>query len=225
MSLRTLSWLLLALVACGKQAPPPTAAPSPTPGPPLAAEEGPMLAEAPPPPRPTSNVDLGATITLADGTTTQGRVVRVERGRDWYAEEGWVDVPEKLSLTLEGNGTIIDAPWSDISSVDIRYGGTDEIDCQYDSGYAPYMYMCVLRTRSTATTTDGRTWEVSSRHRWRFTFRDGTETEFHANKLPVREQDVPRPGMATENHEMYRRLQKQVLDEASRAVTHLELRP
>jgi hypothetical protein len=155
----------------------------------------------------------------------QGRVVRVERGQDWYAEEGWLDTPNKLTLTLEGNGTALDAPWPDITSVHIRYGGTDEIDCQYDSRYTPYMYMCVLRTRSSATTTDGRTWEVSSRHRWRFTFEDGTEAEFFANKLPVREQDVPRPGMASENHEMYRRLQKQVLEEASRAVTHLELRP
>jgi len=171
------------------------------------------------------NIDLGATVTFADGTRTEGRLIRVERTKDWYGEEGWVDTPQKLTLALEGNGTALDAPWTDISSVDIRYGGADEIDCQYDSGYAPYMYMCVLRTRSTATTTDGRTWEVSSRHRWRFTFADGTETEFYANKLPVREQDVPRPGMATENHEMYRRLQKQVLDEASHAVTHLELRP
>jgi hypothetical protein len=160
-----------------------------------------------------SNADFTVAITYADGSSDKGKVVRVERSEDWYGDDGFGD--GDLNLTLEGNGTEKQVPWTEIARVDITYGGLEEVDCSYDSAYDPAMYMCVLRTTSKAKTRDGKTWDVAVRHKWRFVLEGGGLAEFWVYKLPARRQEEPgaESGLnATEQEtRLYDELQKELL--------------
>jgi hypothetical protein len=158
----------------------------------------------------------------------QGHVIRVERGDDWYAETGWTDTPGKLTVTLEGNGTEVDKTWGEIQSIDIRYGARAEVDCLYESQFTPWMYTCTLPTTSTVKARDGSTWTAGSRHKWRFVFDDGTSTEFYVNKLPQREQDTEEVQLDDpdpENHELYAKIQGEVIAASQVAPTRIVISP
>ena len=206
--------LLITAAGCGKKAAPapataptPAAVEAPAPPPPPAEPEEPAEPEPP-----ASNADFNATITMADGTSKSGHVMRVERGSDWYAEDGWTDETSKLTLTVESDSTMQDVTWDKLKSVDIKYGGRDAIDCQYDSTFTPWMYMCVIRTTTTARDTAGKSWRITTRNKWRFTFDDGSTTEFYAYKLPIRRQDTKTMGLdSVENYELYGELQAEAV--------------
>jgi len=171
-----------------------------------------------------SNTSFKASMTFADGHHVEGTVIRVERGEDVFAEKGWVDKATKLLVELEGNGTAADKPWTDISTLDIKYGARGDVDCLYESEFAPWMYTCTLKTTSTAKTVDGKTWEVTGRHKWKFTLSDGQVVEFFAYKLPARRQDSEQGGPGseeTENAKLYAELQAEVVEAAKKSLTKL----
>ncbi len=186
-------------------------------------------AEPEPEPELPSNADFNATITHADGSTAKGHVKRVERSEGWYGEKGWTDKAVKLTVTLEGNGTEIEAEWKDIKTVGVKYGSVDDIDCQFDSEYTPIMYMCVLKSTGTVSHADGKTWTAGSRHKWRFTFNDGRVEEFWIKKLPEREQEAGNAEIgdgSEQNFALYEKLQKRVAEKArTSAVTKIEITP
>lgn len=206
--------LLLALAACSKKAPEPAAEPAPPPPPPPPpAEPAPEPMEDPAVSGSRPNADFTAAITFANAQQVKAQVVRIERSEDWYGEKGWTAEASKLTVTLEGGGTEIEAAWTDISRIDITYKEKADIDCQYDSSYTPTMYMCVLPTTTKVKTKDGKMWEAASLHKWRFTFADGQKEEFWIKKVTVREQEeeVPSLGTVTENTELYLRLQNELM--------------
>lgn len=217
--------LLLLAVACGPKAPPD---PGPDPGPEPIPEPDPVPDPAPhpdPDPQPptASNADFEVTFSLADGTVAQGRVIRVERTEDWYGEEGWTSDPAEIELELEGPGTL---SWDEVAAIDIRYAGSQDASCMYDSSYDPLMYLCVLPTESTALTRDGERHAVADRHRWRFTFEDDRQVAFYVHKLPVRAQDEAAAGIdLTENPAMYEQLLTRLADEKARAPSKIVLSP
>lgn len=201
-----------------KKDPAPVAAPPPAAAAPAPAPEPEPEPEPPPPAR---NADFKVSITHADGTVKSGRVVRIERGQDRYGDEGWLDSGSKLSVSLDSAGAEVDRPWADIVSIDVKYGTKADIDCTYDSSFTPWMYICTLKTTSTAKTTDGKVYAAVSRYKWRFTFEDDSTEEFFLSRLPTRKQD---PGPSDfENTALYVELQPAVLAEAQRAITRIAI--
>lgn len=216
--MRTLLPVVVALTltaGCGKKSPAPAADTTPAVTEPAPPPPPPEPEPEPEPEPPKANADFNATLTMADGTTKSGHVKRVERGIDWYAEDGWTDDGDDLVVSLESGSDLVERPWSDIDVITIAYGGRDGIDCQYDSGYTPWMYMCVLRTTTKAKTTDGKSWSATTRNRWKFTFDDDSTAEFYVYKLPERQQDDKTMGLdSVENYDLYGTLQAKVLETA-----------
>ena len=170
-------------------------------------EVSPTVEEAPPPP-PEPNADFQATLVFADGTTKQGTWSVLSESSDWYAEDGWVDSGSKADLlSLESGDNAEDVTWEQIGAIDIRYGRTSDVDCQYDSTFNPWMYMCVLKSTPTIRTTDGKSWTTTARHKWKFTFADESEVAFYLYKLPNREQDTEEVGFGDsdrQNFDLYK---------------------
>lgn len=217
---RSLTWLfavsLVVFGTAGKKKDP-----APPPPPPPVAAPAPEPEPEPEPAPPARNADFKASITHADGSVKSGHVVRIERGQDRYADDGWLDSGPKLAVSLESAGAEVDRPWTDIVSIDLKYGAKADIDCTYDSSFTPWMYICTLKTTSTAKTIDGKTYAAVSRYKWRFTFEDGSTEEFFVSRLPARKQD---PGPSDfENTAMYVELQPAVLAEAAKAVTRIAI--
>ncbi len=219
--MKTLFIALLALVACGQKKPPEpaaepmapavTEAPTPTPVPEPMPEPD---VEAPP----ASNADLQATLSFGGGRRVAGQVTRVERGADWFGQE-WTDSAMKLTLPLESGSDLKEVPWEEVESVQITYGKREEISCQYDSDFSPWMYICTLPSQSTVRLTDGSTWKTTSRHPWRFTFDDGTVEEFFVYKLPARRQDTAENARTgTENYDLYGDLQTELMQNVGAAL-------
>lgn len=208
--------LLVVLVACGKKTTPePAPAPAPVPVAVPEPEPEPVPEPAPevPPGSRPHNADLQVVIVYADGTNQKGHVVRIERTEDWYGDTGWTDAEAKRKVTLEGGGTEIEVPWSDIKKVDITYGANDDIDCTYDSSFTPTMYICTLRTTTKVTTKDNKVWDAADRHKWLFVYETGDAPEFWISKLSERKQEesVPSLGTVTENTALYLELQKTLI--------------
>ncbi|MBN1335404.1 MAG: hypothetical protein JXB39_05540 [Deltaproteobacteria bacterium] len=234
------AWILssLFLVACGPKAAPPQPAAEPEAAPPVVAEPEPEAAppvEVAPPPEPEppkDNADFFASVTRADGKKHEGRVRLLERSTDWFAEADWSIDPPDLKVTLEGDGKEIEADWKNIRSIVIKYGkvSPENTDCFYDSEFSPWMYTCTLKGDSSATTTDGKTWKVTSRHKWRFTFLDGTTEEFWLYKHPARMQDpktydIDVEADQLENVLLYEELQNRLWVEAKTIVTSVAIKP
>jgi hypothetical protein len=175
-------------------------------------EPVPEPAETPPSARP-KNADFNATIAWADGSSTKGHVVRVERTEDWYGEQGFTDDANKLKVTLEGGGTEVEKGWNEIRQVDITYGDKTAVDCSYDSAFTPTMYMCTLRATTKVKTADGKLWEGADPHKWLFVLEGGETSEFFLFKLPARrqEEEVPSLGTVTENTALYEALQTELM--------------
>lgn len=218
MTTRTLSIAILFAAACGEKQPPTPAveeAQATTPAPEVEPEPEPMVEAEPEPPK--DNADLNITVRFGGGVTRSGHVKRIERSSDWYAEEGWTDDAGDLTVALEGNGTLRDAPWSEIASITVTPGKVPaDVDCTYSSDFTPWMYTCSVRIPSKAKTTDGKSWEVTSRHKWRFTWDDGTTAEFWLDKHPARMQDAEAVSIDDEigeNYDIYTQLQDQLRQE------------
>ena len=211
-----LPFLVAFAMGCGEKTPPePAGEPEPAPVEVVSEPEPEADPEPPlPPPPPEPNADLTATFTFADGTSKTGHVKRIERGADWYAEDGWEDSSTKTTVELDGNGTLLDAPWTDLKSVTLAPGKVPgDVDCTYSSSYTPWMYTCELRTPTKVVTTDGKSWTANTRHKWRFTFDDDTTVEFYLAKYPTRLQDSERVSLEDdqgENYDMYSQLQDQL---------------
>lgn len=172
-----------------------------------------------------ANADLNVAMTFADGRKVEGHVIRVERGQDWYAEQGWNDAPGKLVLTLDGGGTEVDRAWKDLATIEVKYGAKSDVDCMYESEFTPWMYSCTLKTATTVKTTDGKTWTAGTRNKWRFTFENGVTEEFFINKLPIRRQAEATEGHAgSEDHALYADLQAELWRQAAKAVTRIEVK-
>lgn len=222
--------LALALMAgCGKKkapeaAPASTTVETPAPPPPVPTEDVAMDDEPAQPAAPASNADFDVTLTYADGRTRDGHVKRVERGIDFYAEDGWTD--DEITVQVESSSDLKDVSWDGIDLISITYGSRSDINCQYDSKFTPWMYMCVLKSTSKAKLDDGSSWTVSTRNKWRFTFDDDSQVEFYVYKLPAREQDSEAMGLdSVENYDLYGTLQGKVLEMAkSEAVTRIDVK-
>lgn len=215
----SLAALLLA-VGCGeKKAPTPAVEEAVSDAPPVAEEPEPEpVVEAEPVPEPPKdNADLGIVVAFGGGASTNGHVKRIERSSDWYAEEGWSMEDSDLLVALEGNGTLKDVPWSEIKSITVSSGKIPgDVDCTYSSDFTPWMYTCTLRTPTKATTTDGKSWTVTSRHKWRFTYDDDSTAEFWLAKHPARMQDTEAVSLEDEqgeDYEIYTQLQDQLRQE------------
>jgi hypothetical protein len=169
-----------------------------------------------------SNASFTAAITFADGRTHAGKVIRVERGEDFWAEEGWTDEKAKLTVSLESGSALKDVRWEDFSLVTIKYLERSEINCQYDSNFTPWMHICDLRTDTQIKTRDGQTWTTSSRYKWRFTFSDGSTEEFWLYKLPARREDPTDAWHeGNENYNLYGDLQQEIMQASKKAVTRI----
>ncbi len=228
--MRGSSWIFALgfATACGEKAPPQVAA-EPTQAAPEAAapvvEAPPVqepMVEEPSSALPSSNADLQVSVTRNDGTTQAGHVWLVERSSDWYAEGGWIADTSDAKLQLEGNGTEIKAEWSEIKKISVTIAKVSESsDCTYDSDFSPWMYDCTLRNKGTAVTTDGRSWEITDRHKWRLSFDGGATSEFWLYKHPAREQDSQTVGLDSsgENYDLYVSLQDRLREEVKTMVT------
>jgi len=216
--------LLSTVFACGNKAAPPDAAAQAPPEPTVEAGDPPPEAEpVPEEAAPASNASFSAKLSYADGSTHEGKVVRVERSDDFYAERGWTDTAMKLTVSLDAGGKGRDAKWEELQTVTVKYGGTSDIDCSYDSGMSPPMYMCVLKTTAKVSTADGASWDAPDRYRWRFTFEDGKQAEFHLYKLPARQQTSNRA--EDEDYALYESLQKRVMEQAAKGVKSIDITP
>lgn len=216
-------------IACGEKTPPeaaaaasPEAAPAPAPEAAAAEPEPEVAPEPEAAPAPTTNVDLQVTVTLNDGGRKAGHVSRIERSTDWYGEEDWTTDLGDVKLQLEGNGTEYKSPWPEIKKITVAIGKVSESsDCTYDSNYTPWMYDCTLRNKGTAVTADGRSWDITDRHKWRLTFDSGESVEFWLYKHPAREQDAETVGLDStgENYDLYITLQDRLREEVKTMVT------
>ena len=214
---------LTLLAACGDKSPPASsgdaveeapAAPAVEPEP-----EPEEVAPPPPPAPPADNADLNMTMTLADGSKVSGHVVRIERGEDWHADNGWTDEERKLKIELEDKGQLREATWDEVASIGLRAGKIpSEVDCTYSSEFSPWMYTCELRTPTTVRLKDGTAWLSNTRHKWHFVMEDGSEVEFYLTKHAVRMQDervVTIDDAQGENYDMYTQLQDHLRQEIS----------
>ncbi len=233
------AWILVSFLAaaCGpKEVPPAPAAASLAPAP-VAAEpepEPPAPAEVVPVEKapPKDNVDLFVTVTRADGKKHEGRIRVLERSTDWFGEEDWTTDPTDLKVTLEAGGKEMDVDWKTLRSVTIKFAkvSPENTDCFYDSEFSPWMYACTLNSDSTAVTTDGKTWKVTGRHKWRLTFLDGTTEEFWLFKHPARMHDpktydIDVEADQLENVALYEELQNRLWVEAKTVVTGVTIKP
>ena len=213
---------LTLLAACGDKNPPASSgdaveeAPAPAP----AVEPEPEPEEAappPPPPPPANNADLNLKMTMTDGTSVSGHVVRIERGEDWHADDGWTDEERKLKIEIESKGQLREVTWDEVASIGIRPGKIpSEVDCTYSSEFSPWMYTCELRTPTTVKLKDGSAWTANTRHKWHFVMEDGSEVEFYLTKHAARMQDgrvVTIDDAQGENYDMYTQLQDQLRQE------------
>lgn len=213
---RVLPLLFLSLIAAKgpkKEEPAPAAAPAPAPAPAPPPEPAPAPA---PPPEPVSvrNADFSVTFTFADGSAKSGHVKGVERSVDFNGDEGWTSDAGKLKLNVESGSTEKSVEWKDVKSIGVTPGKLpDEVDCTYSSDFTPWMYDCTLRTTTVVTMKDGSKGNLSNRHRWRFTFDDGSTFEFQVFKYSVREQDdrvIEFGDESTENFALYTKLQDRI---------------
>jgi len=212
--------------ACGEKTPPEaaaSAAPEPVPEPTATLVPEPVPEPEPVAPAiPATNADLTISVSYNDGTQKAGHVWLVERTSDWYGDKGWTSTAGDVTLQLEGNGTEINAPWADIKKLSVVIAKVSESsDCTYDSDFSPWMYDCTLRNKGTAVTTDGRSWEVTDRHKWRLSFDGGENTEFWLYKHPARAQDSETVGLDSsgENYDLYILLQDRLREEVKTMVT------
>jgi hypothetical protein len=225
MSMRPLLPLLfLTLVAAkggGKKKdapapPPPTDAPAATA--PAAPAPAPVEEAPPAPPPVLHNADLSISVTYADGTSKAGKVTGIERTVDFYGDEGWTNEDGKLKLTVESGSSEKQVSWKDVKSLAVVAGKIpDEVDCTYSSDFTPWMYECTLRTTVNAVLKDGSKGTVTNRHRWRFSYDDGSKVELAVYKYTVREQDdrdVQFGEEQVENFALYTRLQDKLRTEA-----------
>jgi len=213
--------LFLSLVAAkgpkkGKEeAPPPAPEPAPAaaPAPVEAAPEA-----APEPPKAVKNVDLGITVTHMDGTSKAGKVTGIERTVDFYGDEGWTSEEGKIKLTVESGSSEKQVAWKDVKSLTITPGKIpDDVDCTYSSDFNPWMYECTLRTTVAAVMKDGSKGNVTNRHKWRFSYDDGSQAELSVFKYTVRapdDREIQFGDDSTENFALYTRLQDQLRGDA-----------
>ncbi len=215
--------LFLSLVAAkgGKKKGEPAPVPEPAAAP--AEAPAPPVEEAPPmPPPAVKNADLGVTVTYADGTSKSGKVTGIERTLDFYGDEGWTTEDGKLRLTVEAAGTEKQVPWQDVKTLSIAAGKIpDEVDCTYSSDFSPWMYDCTLRTNVTAVMKDGSKGTVTNRHKWRFSYDDGSKVELSVYKYSVREQDdreIEFGDEVSENFALYTKLQDKLRSDSKTAL-------
>lgn len=207
--------LALALVlGCGgkKAAPEAAAAPAAPVAAPAAAQPEPEPEPTPPPE--VINADFTATVKFADGTSKSGHVKRVERSDDFYGEAGWLTEDKKLVIEGETGAVAIMLPWSKVRTVSVTPGKVPaDVSCTYTTEFTPWMYDCTLTTTGKVTDSDGKSWTVANRHRWRFTFDDGSQVEFWLYKYSARQQDETVVDLDTtdpENLSLYGKLQEQL---------------
>lgn len=212
--------LFLALVAAKggkKKEEAPAPQPEPAPAPAAASEPEPAPEPEVPVEKSVNNVSFNVTIVYADGTTRAGHVKGLERTVDFYGDEGWTDDTSRLKLTVELGTTEKTVAWTEVKSIAVLPGTMpDEVDCSYSSDFSPWMYECVLRTKTTAQLKDGTKGSITGRHQWRLHFDDGSKVELSVFKYVVREQDEKVAEFGdeqTENFALYTRLQDRLRNE------------
>jgi hypothetical protein len=201
--------LLTTLLACGpKDTPPETITPPAPPEPEVVEEE---VVEPEPEPEPVMaqpNVDFNVVLTFSDGSTKEGKVIRLERSSDFYGMKDWLDSESKLTIYGEADSSAKDVAWTDLKSASIS--AEENPSCIYESDWNPWLYVCTLKTNSTMVTKDGSKLSIDSKYKWRLTFEDESEVEFWLQNIRTMQQDDKEVvlGMDNyENHELYSQLQ------------------
>lgn len=178
-----------------------------------------------PEPEPPANADMTVSLTWANGETKSGHVKRIERSSDWYGEKEWYTADNRLTITTEApNGQESEPTWGEITSITVKPGNVKNADCAYESDYMPWMYTCEVRNKGTAKLKSGKSSSVTSRYKWRFTFDDGTQTEFWLYKHAARMQDGGNVefGMdMSENPSIYQQLQQDLREDLKRLLTNI----
>ena len=136
---------------------------------------------------------------------------------DLYGDEGWTSEDSKLKLTVESGSSEKQVSWKDVKSLTVTPGKMpDEVDCTYSSDFTPWMYECTLRTTVSAVLKDGSKGNVTNRHKWRFSYEDGSQLEFSVFKYTVRapdDRDIQFGDDVGENFALYTKLQDQLRTE------------
>lgn len=198
-------WTLLMGIALAGGKKDKNATEAPPPPPPVEAPAPPEPEEPPPP---ANNADFHLALSYADGRTVSGHVVRVERGVDRYADQGFTDEAKKLVVDVEAGGVESMVAWTALSQIDLKYLGKGTYTCLYDSNFDPWMYLCTVDTAAIAKGTDGKSYTVNSRYTWKFTFDDGNSTDVVLTKVYARKQDDS--GKDDENYALYGDLQAEL---------------
>ncbi len=182
-----------------------------------AEAEAEAAAAEPEPPPEIVNADLQVSLRFADGSSRSGHVKRIERSDDFYGEAGWLTEDRKLTIEGEAGTLLKEFPWTDVKSVSVTPGRVPaDVSCTYSTEFTPWMYDCTVKTTGKVVTTDGKSWTVSNRHKWRFTFDDDSQVEFWLYKFAARQQDETVVDIYTENPEnldLYVTLQTQLKQE------------
>ena len=219
-------WLSFLLGACGpKEQPKPLVPEQPkeeVKQPEAQPEVPPEPEPEPEPEGPEANIDLNVKLTYADGTTKEGKVIRVERSKKYNGMTEWLEEERRIKFDVEKGDTMKTFAWTEIKSISIKPGRVPkDVSCSYESDWTPWLYVCVLDTKSTVSTPDGKTWSMDSKYKWKFYFESGEEVEFWAQDHRRLEQDTTEVTMTTENaenRELYAKLQQQLKEDISGAM-------
>ena len=211
------------LLACGGKDPQPTTDPDVNTAPPVPEEK----VEPEPVPEPEevipeepmveSNIDLNLTLTMADGSTKKGKVIRVERNKKYNGLEEWLDKESKLSIDLIRGKEYKTVTFNDLTKITIKPEGKglNDSDCNFESNYEPLMYFCKQPTISKAFLTDGTSWQIDNLYKWKFYFEDKSEMELWLSTHRVLEQEEfsGSIGDNSVNNELIAKLKQKMVDE------------
>ena len=210
------------LLACGGKDPQPTTAevdttppvpeettaPEPVPEPEEVVPEEPMI---------ESNIELNITLTMADGSTKKGKVIRVERNKKYNGLEEWIEKDSKLKVDLMRGKEYKSVALTDMTKITIKPKGKElnDSECNFESDYEPIMYFCKQPTISKAFLADGTSWQIDNLYKWKFYFEDKSEMEFWLSTHRVLEQEEfsGSIGDNSVNNELIAKLKQKMVDE------------
>ena len=210
------------LLACGGKDPQPTTpevdttppvpeeatTPEPVPEPEEVVPEEPVI---------ESNIELNVTLTMADGSTKKGKVIRVERNKKYNGLEEWIEKDSKLQVDLMRGKEYKSVALTDMTKITIKPTGKklNDSECNFESNYEPIMYYCEQKTVSKAFLTDGTSWQIDNLYKWKFYFEDKSEMEFWLSTHRVLEQEEfsGSIGDNSVNNELIAKLKQKMVDE------------
>jgi len=164
-----------------------------------------------------SNIELNVTLTMADGNTKKGKVIRVERNKKYNGLAEWLDKDSKLKIDLMRGKEYKTVALNEVTKITIKPVGKklNDSDCNFESDYEPRLYFCKQPTTSKAFLPDGTSWEIDNLYKWMFYFEDNSTTELWLSTHQVLEQEESSGtiGDNAVNNELIAKLKQQMVDE------------